>query len=303
MQPSTTPAPYVIVTPAHNEEAHIERTILSVLGQTVRPRQWIVVSDNSSDRTSAIVAAHARRHPFIRLVDLKRSGERHFGNKVRAFNVGVAQLNVPDYGFIGNLDADISLERHYFEKVLAAFAADATLGIAGGMVSSRIGNRFVSQNVAHDSVAGAVQLFRRECFETIGGYVPLPLGGIDSAAEIMARMKGWRVRTIPDLTVLEHRRTGTACAPPVVSKFREGQCLRSLGYDFGFLLLRCFYRSLDAPVLLGSMATLAGYARSALARDPLVLSPEVVRYLRSEQRRKVANSLRRSLHVRHLRGL
>ena len=302
MDSSTPLAHYVVVTPAHNEEAHIERTIISMLGQTVRPLRWIVVSDNSSDRTSEIVAMYAQRHPFIRLIDLKRSGERHFGNKVRAFNAGLAELRALDYEFIGNVDADISLESDYFEKVLAAFADQPALGIAGGMVSSRIGARFVNQNVSADSVAGAVQLFRRKCFETIGGYVALPLGGIDAAAEIMARMKGWRVRTLADLTVLEHRRTGTACGPPVFSKFKEGQRLRSLGYGFSFLFLRCLYRSLDQPVLLGSMATLAGYLQSALGRDPLVLPPEVVRYLRSEQRRKLLNSFR-SMHVRHLRGL
>ncbi|MDE2402253.1 MAG: glycosyltransferase family 2 protein [Burkholderiales bacterium] len=295
-------APFVLITPAHNEEALIERTLESMIGQTVRPLKWIVVNDSSTDRTADIVSRYAASHDFLQLVNLRRTGTRHFGNKVRAFNAGLEQARALDYRYVGNLDADISLEQTYFEDLLREFEADSGLGIAGGMVSTRIGNRFVSQEVATDSVAGAVQLFRRECFEEVGGYLALPEGGIDSAAEIMARMKGWRVRTIPTLRVLEHRRTGTATAPPVASKFKEGQRLQSLGYGFAFMCLRCVYRSMDRPRLIGSAATLLGYVQRALKDHPTVLPPDVVRYLRDEQSRKLRNSLK-DTYVRHLRNL
>ena len=302
MKASQAVAPYVIITPAHNEEALIERTVESMIGQAVRPLKWIVVNDNSTDRTADIVRRYAARYEFLRLVDLRRAGTRHFGNKVHAFNAGLAEARTLGYRYIGNLDADISLEREYFQEVLREFEADPHLGIAGGMVSTRIGNRFVSQEVALDSVAGAVQLFRRACFEEIGGYLALPEGGIDSAAEIMARMKGWKVRTIPALRVLEHRRTGTATAPPVAAKVKEGRRLQSLGYGFLFLCLRCVYRSMDRPRVIGSAATLLGYLQRMLKGSPVVLPPEVVRYLRDEQQRKLMHSLM-DMYVRHLRNL
>jgi poly-beta-1,6-N-acetyl-D-glucosamine synthase len=301
VNPHPSVSPFVIITPAHDEEALIERTIESVIAQAVRPIQWIIVNDNSTDGTADIVRRYAARHDFLRLVDLKHSGTRHFGNKVRAFNAGLALVQSLDYHYIGNLDADISLEPDYFREVLRAFEADPRLGIAGGMVWTRIGERFVSQSVALDSVAGAVQLFRRSCFEEIGGYLALPEGGIDSAAEIMARMKGWKVTTIPSLRVLEHRRTGTATALPIVSKIREGRRLQSLGYGFLFLLLRCAYRSTEQPRVLGSAATLLGYVQRMLKGSPTVLPSDVVRYLRAEQQRKLTNALR-SIYVRHLRN-
>ena len=160
--------PYVILTPAHNEEALIEKTIHSMINQTVRPLKWIVVNDNSTDRTGEIVKRYASDYDFLRLISLKRSGERHFGNKVTAFNRGLSEVQGLDYRFIGNIDADISLENDYFEKILREFEKDLNLGVAGGMVSTSMGDKFVSQNVALDSVAGAVQLFRRGCFEQIG---------------------------------------------------------------------------------------------------------------------------------------
>ena len=46
---------YVLITPARNEEEFIEKTILSVISQTVLPQKWIIVSDHSTDRTNEIV--------------------------------------------------------------------------------------------------------------------------------------------------------------------------------------------------------------------------------------------------------
>lgn len=266
-----------------------------MINQTIRPVKWIVVNDNSTDRTGEIVEQYAAQHDFLQLVTLRRSGDRDFGNKVRAFNRGLTETQVFDYQYIGNLDADISLEKDYFEKILREFDRDSNLGVAGGMVSTCIGDRFFSQEVALDSVAGAVQLFRRGCFEQIGGYLALPQGGIDSAAEIMARMKGWTVRTFPELRVLELRRTGSATNRPLAARLKEGQRFHSLGYSFLFLFLRCVYRSMRRPRVVGSAATFFGYLKGVISGNPIALPRDVVDYLRAEQRGK----LMRLLHPMH----
>jgi glycosyltransferase involved in cell wall biosynthesis len=282
---------FVVVTPARNEEALIGETIRSMIAQTARPMRWVVVDDGSTDRTAAVVAQHARRHAFIRLLRVERSGDRNFGGKAEAFAAGLRLCDDLDYRFVGNLDADISFDPDYFERVLRDFEHDSALGLAGGMVESRIGHRFVSQNVAPDSVAGAVQLFRRACFEQIGGYRPLRHGGIDAAAEILARKEGWRVRTLPHLRVLEHRRTGTATRHPLASCYRVGQRFHSLGYGFFFLCVRCAYRVKDRPWLIGSLATLLGYLGAAAVGSPLVLPPDAVQFLRAEQHSKLRRHL------------
>jgi poly-beta-1,6-N-acetyl-D-glucosamine synthase len=278
---------YAIVTPAHNEEAFIERTIQSVIVQTVLPLKWVVVDDGSTDRTADIVESYSSRHPFISLVKVRREVGRDFGKKVNAFNRGLVETENIPYYFVGNLDADISLGRDYFENILREFEKDSRLGIAGGMVYSRIGDEFVSQEVAPDSVAGAVQLFRRECFEQIGGYTALPFGGIDAAAEITARMKGWTVRTFPEQRALEYRRTGTATARPLAARMREGGRMYSLGYGILFFGFRCLYRSMERPRIIGSVAALIGYLAALIRRDTVVLPLQVVEYLKSEQREKL----------------
>lgn len=285
----------IIVTPAHNEEAFIEKTCESIAAQTLRSLKWIVVDDASSDSTSSIVERYQRAHPDrIELLRANRPPGRDFRNKVRAFELGLARARELGYEYIGNLDADISLQPDYYATMLQHLEADPQLGIAGGMVASMIDGKFVSQGVALDSVAGAVQLFRRQCFEQIGGYKALPLGGIDAAAEITARMHGWKTRTFAEVQVLEYRRTGTANAHPLRARMREGQRLYSLGYGLPFFVVRCVRRCLEKPRIIGSLAALYGYVRAALSRDPHVLPAQVVAYLRREQRRKLLRLLRLS---------
>lgn len=283
---------YVIITPAHNEEAFIEQTIHSMVQQTVRPLKWVIVNDASTDGTEEVVKRYASAYPFIWLTNVQRARERHFGHKVEAFNRGLAELADLEYAYVGNLDADISLDANYFEQILHEFARDPQLGIAGGQVFTKVGNRFLSFDKTPDSVGGQVQLFRRRCFEEIGGYLPLKYGGIDAAAEIMARMKGWRVKKYGEYKVREHRRTGSSGAGPLAAKMREGRRFYSVGYSLPFYLLRCAYRLKDRPIILGSAAGLLGYLRSMVLRHPIVVPPEVVRYLRTEQRRKLRRALR-----------
>jgi len=283
---------YVIITPAHNEAAFVAKTIDSMISQTSRPERWIIVNDASTDGTREIVAEQQKQHSFIKLVNVERPPGRHFGNKVAAFNKGLAEVRDINYEYIGNLDADISLEPAYFEMLLGEFERDRGLGIAGGMVHTNEGSRYVSQEVALDSVAGAVQLFRRECFEQVGGYKALPGGGIDSAAEITARMMGWKTRTFPEYRVLEHRLTGSASARPLAARMREGRRMYSLGYDSLFFVARCVYRAWVNPRIIGSLAALVGYFSSAIRRQPIVLPSNIVRHLRQEQREKLKGLLR-----------
>lgn len=285
---------FIIVTAAHNEASFIENTCRSIVSQSVRPSKWIVVDDASQDGTAAIVARYRDVWPqMIELLHLQRPAGRDFGNKARAFAVGLERAHRLGYRFIGNLDADISLPEHYYARMLKEFAGDTQLGIVGGMVASCIGGKYVRQEVALDSVAGAVQLFRSTCFDAVGGYVALPLGGIDAAAEIKARMQGWRVRTLPDVQVLEHRRTGSATSNPLRARLREGRRLYSLGYAPSFFAARCLRRAVEHPKVLGSLAALAGYAWEAARGGPRALPPQVIDYLRSEQRAKLSRLLRR----------
>jgi glycosyltransferase involved in cell wall biosynthesis len=278
---------YVIITPARNEEDFIARTITAVISQTLRPLRWLIVNDGSTDGTRKIVESYLKRYDFIKLVNLERDGDRNFGGKVIAFSRGVLELQNLDYEFIGNLDADISVPPDYYRSIIKYFDADPKLGIAGGIVYTKVGKRFSTSDKTLDSVGGAVQLFRKRCFEAVGGYMLLDCGGEDAGAEIKARMLGWTVRKFPDCKVFEHRRTGSAEASLLRSKVREGRRFYSLGYALLFYAIRCIYRSKDRPFIIGSIAAFYGFMESYLRRRPILLPQDEVAYLRSEQRQRL----------------
>jgi poly-beta-1,6-N-acetyl-D-glucosamine synthase len=281
---------YVLITAARNEEAYIEKTIQSVIGQTVRPKNWVIVSDGSTDRTDEIVTHYATEHAFIELRRIEDDQSRNFHSQVRAINVGYEILRQRKFEFVGNLDADVSFDQEYYEKVLERFHQNPRLGLAGGFIYERHNDRFMSRKFnSESSVAHAVQLFRRECFESFGGYVPLPYGGSDWVAEIMVRMNGWEDRAFPELKVFHYRPTASA-GGIIKGSFRRGRMDYSLGVHPLFEFASCMRRVTGKPYLMGSIARFLGFLRGYFYRQNRAVSPDFIEYLREDQIRRLFNA-------------
>jgi len=278
---------YVLVTPARNEEAYIEKTIQSVLSQTLLPEKWIIISDGSTDRTDLIVEKYKEEHVFISLLQIGGDCAPNFGSKVNAFNAGYKQLIKQKFDLIGNLDADVTFSPNYYETIITKLKEDPGLGIGGGMICELVNGKYTPQKINLNSVAGAVQLFRRECFEAIGGYIPIKSGGIDAAAEIIGRMHGWKVRTFPEIQVLHHRRVMTGSRNILHTRFKQGMTQYLLGYHPLFQLARFFFRITDKPFLIGSFLTFCGYWWGYLKRAERPMPIEAIRFLHSEQLKRL----------------
>jgi biofilm PGA synthesis N-glycosyltransferase PgaC len=278
---------YVLMTAAYNEEANIEKTIESVLSQTLLPTVWVIVSDGSLDRTDEIVRKYANAHRFIRFLRVSRAPGRSFGSKVRALHAGGELLRDIPYDFIGNLDADVSVSPSYFEDLISRLAGRPQLGLAGGFVVEESMGAFRDRK--HNrvySVAHAGQVVRRECYEAIGGYAILEFGGEDWHAQTCAKMKGWEVEAFPDLKIFHHRHTGEA-DNLLRHKFRQGRMDYSFGSDPLFELLKCAGFIPVKPFLIGGLARLAGFIWSWIRQDERPVSDEFVSYMRREQRQKL----------------
>lgn len=283
---------YVLVTPARNEARFIEGTIESVIDQTVRPRKWVVVSDGSTDGTDAIVRRHADRHPWMELVRRPEHLDRHFGAKVRCFNAGYERLRGERYDVVGNLDADITFEKDYFEFLLGKLAADTSLGVVGTpFVEGEVSYDYRFTNVEH--VSGACQLFRRECFEAIGGYVPVPGGGIDWIAVTTARMRGWKTRTFVEKVCRHHRPMGTASAGALTALYRLGRQDYYLGGHPLWEFCRAGFQMTRKPYAVGGLVLLAGYLRALAARAERPVSEELIRFHRAEQMKRLRHAFSR----------
>ena len=286
---------YILITPARNEESFIEGTIQSVIAQTVRPHQWIVVSDGSTDRTDEIVKQYAREQAWMELIRMPERRDRTFAAKAHCFNTAHARLNGSDYDIVGNLDADITFEPDYFEFLLHKFAEFPRLGVAGTPFVED-GSALYDYRVANiEHVSGACQLFRRECFQEIGGYVPIKAGGIDWVAVTTARMKGWQTRTFTDKTCFHHRKMGTAKGSIYSAKFRLGREDYYLGGHPLWALLRAVSQMRHRPYVLGGLFLLLGYMTSAAKRIERPVSPELLHFCRKEQMQRLRRMLSKSI--------
>jgi glycosyltransferase involved in cell wall biosynthesis len=287
---------YVLVTPARNEAAFIDGTIRSVVAQTVRPEKWVIVSDGSTDGTDDIIKRHAAQHPWIELLRMPDHRDRTFAAKANCFAAGFARMAGIDYDLVGNLDADITMGADYYEFLLARFAERPRLGVAGTPFvedASQPGNHSYahgSANLTH--VSGACQIFRKQCFAEVGGYVPIKGGAIDWIAVTTARMKGWETRTFLERVCFHHRKIGTGNHSPLMARFHYGRKAYYVGGHPLWETLRGLFQFRESPFLIGSIWFVAGYWWACLTRMHRPVSRELMAFHRGEQMTRLRQLLR-----------
>jgi len=292
--------PYVLITPARNEEKFIEKTIQSMIAQTALPVQWVIVNDGSTDATAAAVRQYLPRHPWMKLVELPVHRDRSFAGKVHAFNAGLGTVKHLEYEVIGNLDADLSFDPHYMEFLLGKFAADASLGVAGTIFHEEGYSSATDSFEGQNHVAGGCQLFRRKCFEDVGGYIPHRGGGIDWIAVTTARMKGWKTRSFREKYFFHYRSLGTAERSVLSSTFSYGEKDYYLGGHPLWEAVRAAYRLTKKPYLLGGAALYVGYLSASLRQMERPVSEELMQFHRNEQMQKLKAILRSMFRLRRI---
>jgi glycosyltransferase involved in cell wall biosynthesis len=290
---------YVLITPARNEAAFIAKTLDSMVGQTVLPERWVIVDDGSTDCTAKIVEKYVTRFPWVELVQRPQRLDRSFAAKVHAFNAGFEVIRSLPFDVIGNLDADLSFEPDYLEFLMRKFSDDPKLGVAGtpftedgGYDSAR--DSFEGEN----HVAGGCQLFTRQCFQDVGGYIPNRAGGIDWIAVTTARMKGWKTRSFPEKRFHHYRTLGTAGRSSAAASFSYGEKDYYLGGSPLWQLFRIAYRTIKQP--LDGAALLAGYCWAAARRMRRPVSRELMRFHRREQMNKLKSVFRSILKFKKI---
>jgi poly-beta-1,6-N-acetyl-D-glucosamine synthase len=282
---------YALVTPARNEATYIEATIKSVISQTIKPQKWVIVSDGSTDGTDEIVKKYQAANPWIELLRMPERRERHFAGKVGAFQAGYERMQGVQYDVIGNLDADITFDESYFEFLLSRFLANPKLGVAGTPFTEN--NRTYDYRYATvEHVSGACQLFRRQCFDEIGGYRPLKSGGIDLIAVTMARMKGWQTQSFLEKTCEHHRCLGSASRKGLRQFLHDGRLEYLLGVHPLWEIFRCGLYLTRKPYIAGGVCTMVGYWWSAL-RESRTVPPEVVAFRKKEHMTRLKKIFRR----------
>ena len=272
---------YVIITPARNEEAHIEKTIRSILQQTIRPVEWIIVNDGSDDQTGAIIDRYAAEHDWIKAFHREDRGFRKSGGGVMdTFYDGYDRMETKDWDFIVKLDGDLSFDPDYFERVFEHFQKNPTLGIAGGVVYNLINGEPVLEVTPRFHVRGATKVYKRACWDAIGGLIRYP--GWDTLDEVKANMLNWETESLPDIKIIHHRFTGSADGT-WANRVKNGRGSYIIGYHPLFMLFKCLRATFYKPWLLGSMGLMYGFFSGYWKRIPQIEDKELIRYLRKQQ--------------------
>ena len=278
---------YVIVTPVRNEESTIGITIESVIHQTILPKEWVIVSDGSTDQTDEIVKTYASQNTFINFLRLENRPARNFASVVFAIEAGLTALKTTDYDFIGLLDADIRFAENYYEQMMHRFSKHPQLGLAGGLVIDCYEGQRRRNVQSLGDVAGGVQFFHRKCFASLGGLVAVPEGGWDTITCVEARRHGFHTRTFPDIEV-DHLKPRNIFEGNVLRRFWQlGVREYALGWHPLFEAAKCAYRCIEPPFFIGSFMRSIGYAGCFLVRRRRLLSRDIIQFIRQEQLRRL----------------
>jgi poly-beta-1,6-N-acetyl-D-glucosamine synthase len=299
-----TPERLLIISPVHNEAAHLELVIAAMAAQTRPPDEWIVVDDGSTDATAEILERAAGEVPFMRVLRsepvAEPAGTDRLSNAAapRTFNRGLAASAA--FTHVGKLDGDIELPPDYFERLLARFHEDERLGIAGGVVVERHGGRWQVHGASHlQHVRGALRIYSRSCFDAIGGVREvLGWDGIDT---VLARMNGFRTESFPELVARHHRPTGTAQGR-LRGHLRLGRCMYIQGFPAYWVSARAVKVGTSSPPVLSGLTFLAGYCHAALRRVPRFEEPGYREHLRAELRGRAVRKVSSALAPRSLKG-
>lgn len=276
---------YVIISPVRNEEKYIEKTIQSVINQTVKPIEWIIVNDGSTDRTREIVEKYTKKYSWIKLINRPDRGHRPGRGPAEAFNEGLRHIEA-DYEFIVNLDGDVSFGSDYFEKLFKKFEKNPKLGIASGKSYYLENGKLILYRCADTSTMGASKIYRKQCFKDIGGTLANNICW-DMINDLKAQMEGWQTRSFRDIKFIHYKRIGFGQGNMIKTQIRAGQILYSYGYHPLFIVAKGIYRMLDKPYVIGGLAIIFGYFTALIKRERQIKDKEMIKFLRKQQLRRL----------------
>jgi glycosyltransferase involved in cell wall biosynthesis len=272
---------YVVVTPVRNEEANLPKTIKSMVAQTLRPSRWVIVDDGSGDDTGAVARRYAAQHDWIQVIKrVDRGCRKPGGGVVEAFYEGLRAAEQMPWEYLVKLDGDLSFGQHYFQRLFAYFGQVQRLGIAGGDVYDITTKGLMLERQPRFHVRGATKVYRRACWEAIGGLPPAP--GWDTLDEVKAHMRGFITRSFPNPFVVQHKPTGSADGQ-WRNLVKNGRANWISGYHPLFVAAKCARRLFARPYVVGAAALLTGFASGYLRGVPQIHDRQLVAYLRRQQ--------------------
>lgn len=290
------PTRYVIISPCRNEAAFMRQTLDSVIAQSVQPAKWVIVDDGSTDETPRILAEYAAKHDWLAVVTRADRGHRAVGpGVIEAFYAGLDSIDIRDYDYVCKLDLDLIMPPRYFEILIQRMIDNPRLGTCSGKPYFEKGGALISERIGDETSIGASKFYRTKCFTEIGGFVrEVMWDGIDCH---LCRMHGWIACSWdePDLRFIHLRPMGSTQKGIVAGRMRHGYGQYFMGTGFLYLAASALSRLNQRPYVIGSLAMIWGWLKSALLRKPRYPNPEFRRFLRRYHMRAMFVGKRRAV--------
>ena len=272
---------YVVISPVRDEELNIEKTILSMVSQSIKPVEWIIVDDGSTDNTGSIIDAYAAQYHWIKALHRNDRGFRQAGGGViDAFYDGYNRLRSKEWAYIVKLDGDLKFDGDYFENCFKYFDEDQNLGISGGGIYHLLHDKMILEENPVFHVRGATKIYRQACWNDIGGLFRVP--GWDTLDEIKANLCGWKTKGFVEMKLLHLRYTGEA-EGSWRNLVKNGLANYIAGYHPLFMFFKCMKRSVQKPYGIQAIGLMYGFMKGYFKKIPQVDDRELVCYLRKEQ--------------------
>lgn len=287
------------ITPCHNDGWALDGLASALESQTLRPIDWVIVDDASTDDTPAALERIRATVPFASVLRRERPPGRRIGEKANAVNAGFELMRGHhDYDAVAILDADVLLPDDYFERVAATLASTPELGACGGVYLEPGAPPTRTGRAAGHHVPGPAQVFRRVVFEAVGGYSPLPFGGDDVESVTRARLLGWQTAPLNSVSYAHRRRMGTGGHGSALrADFNLGRQDHDLGTLPAFEAVKVVRHVVRRPFLIAGVARLAGYLEATLRRRERSVDDDYVCFARREQRERLVTPLRRARSI------
>lgn len=278
---------YFIITPTKNEENNLPNLIQFIEVQTIKPVLWVIV-DESSDNTVEMIKGLTEKYRWVKSIFLKNK-EGYLG-----INYGIACKSGFDfaieyckqqgieYEYLGLVDADATIEKDLFEKLMVEFEKDPELGIASGVERWNISGKLVDVNMNEDLPMGPARMWRKRCFEETDGYQAVT--ATDSVSNAKAKIKGWKTKQFRHLTVITRR---TATAGGYWKGFAQnGRDSYFLNYHPLIIILKALKYFFNKPHYHG-IALLFGYFSCVVCNKSKISDHELQYYFRHTKTREI----------------
>ena len=274
----------------------MRKTLDSVVGQSLMPARWVIVDDGSTDDTASVLKEYASRHDWISVVTRLDRGHRAVGpGVVDAFYSGYETIDTAEYDFVCKLDLDLDLPPRYFEILIERMNSDPRIATCSGKSYIYENGELVNERHGDDTSLGMTKFYRLDRFREIGGFVRQVMwDGIDCH---LCRMHGWIACSWdePELRFVHLRPMGSSQQSVYTGRMRHGYGQYFMGTGFLFLAVSALSRLNQKPYILGSLAMMWGWIKSAVTRRPRYENAEFRRFLRRYQMRALFFGKRRAI--------